>query len=1510
MAVSSGGSAALNGFLYQILNQLSLIADIHSDIKINISKTKLILEPCNGGDTQYESEDFYRVEQYKARTTGKAWSLTEIIEKVLPDLRLAAENSFYTSRKSCFYFITNGRTSDTSSLFSLKCNLNKASSENFNPSILTSNTSDNNLLHIKNEKDFFEHIKIKTRRKNSRTDEKENLIIKHLISNFYIQENINQETLDINIANFIRLFQNNKGDEDTIIKQLIGDLIRITSRGSADITARSLLLRNNLNPDRLIRINHLAQLSSEITLKKIEKHFNYDAQFDVKHRTPDFKDNNVLLISGESGSGKTWQLCKLVTKLTTNKEIVVFETSFGDIYSKVASVIWKECLGETSARHLEDLAVFYRELVPNSLGTWLTIAIDDIRDIQLAQELILKDWKKFGIRLILTTPTFISDQLQESFITREVATKFSIDELKFFLKKKNKSWSELPFDLRHILTNPILAKLYTEIPHSNFIKHPNVEYEIFEKFWIEKLIKKGYHGDEAIIRNLAGKFIDASTYPFSYEVWLSAGLTDESLVRLESNGWLKRATDSEVAFSHDRLLNWAVAKYLSYRFIKREISEDQLLAIILPDLSKSTMSSNKDRLGYVMLDFIWILLKKNYDISILSNITRQLEKTYNYHGCGDTLYDKLIPTLGNEAKYLLHQRIKDVITDQNSENREHKITLLGRGLAALAIQDHIDMQDIVSELIYSPLKNNQKAAIEVLQKKSYKHLNNRVWFLYKERDLQKTGSCYDFLQASELYSCLKLIAENDLDWVERILLSEQSQIVHKLALILADLENVDAERIWTNCKARLVEVLLPINACGLLNCIRSFSDTSLLSYVIGCLPIKENGVGSTAFEVLSHLSPIDALENMHHISDFELLLTRKTWLPILIIDDPEKLRQLLYQRSNCDLISSLFNEFPSELNDNLVDLMLREVKYRTQLYLKGEIDSPPNIGNIIKCLSNINNLLLTKLIKKYISTGLGFILENAVYCMEEKISSNTYRGAEGNIIKEVMEFLIISQYTGIDSIVEFGMNLSNSSEYTQWFPMSCNKKSIALLAQDKLYRQKTSEQESYIDDSLLLTVFSILNNHEVLIKTLHKNCCKYPIYNVLDWKDNTLPMDKHLTSEFLEKLQTKNLTDDDYICLFAIAALSSDRDFLKPIHAQLSFLNIDSNAAKLACIALYYLLDDSQECLLFAETLLSSHKNRYWAINLLLRFKERSCRILLSHINKHLTTQNKYWGPDEYRILQFLSSFEEYRDFAISISVKICIDKNTEIDSPYIYLAAQSGSSEIHDLVMLQAFFEHEIAPVNVSNAFYALFFFSPNETSQAAKKALLQYDSIQFKICQFLLEKFPATAGEILITTALNTDKASLLATIGRTLRLVEITTIESTLSLLMKSQVPKERKTAIYLIGWLQGEHFNIELRSMLPGKFDEETRCCIARSIHRKKKEKYILELKTLFLNSTWMEKWSLLLKIIRLGDPILLTTHGDPLFIGDIFDASENKIFAYYAFESLGKKKMKKEVINDE
>ena len=367
---------------------------------------------------------------------------------------------------------------------------------------------------------------------------------------------------------------------------------------------------------------------AELSRDRLGRHIGYQHEKDVREVPCWPEEKPVLLITGKSGAGKTWQLGKYLEECVAARRTatLVGAKTTGDILTQAARDIWQSGLGETSEKSLIAVSNFLREIAPNIPIPLLTVAVDDIQDVYVARDLIRQDWMRWRMRLILTVPNKVARALEhtdsETIHVHRIGD-FSIDELDALLKQHGQQWADLPSDLKTLLCKPILAGIFLELSYTSFQDAPCSEYEIFEKFW-EKMAAEPYGGDAGIVTALAAHTHEGKSYPLPRPKWQRIGLDDDSFARLQAVGWLRSPEDGEVEFVHDRLLNWAVAKSLARKFQREELSIDELYDILFV----KSEEQEGHQLGYVPMDTFWLLAVKDTHSKALGQLVAKMDDDY------------------------------------------------------------------------------------------------------------------------------------------------------------------------------------------------------------------------------------------------------------------------------------------------------------------------------------------------------------------------------------------------------------------------------------------------------------------------------------------------------------------------------------------------------------------------------------------------------------------------------------------------------------------------------------------------------------------------------------------------------------------------------------------------------------------------------------------------------------------------------------------------------------------
>ena len=879
-----------------------------------VKNALLVLEPQNGGDARAEAPDQYLVEQYKTRTNG-TWSLKNI-ENVLRNLRNSVRPSLPANAH--YRFVTDGRAGRLGEfkafLDALKSvegpdHLNNDEKRKFRNGFTVT------------DREFFDHIVKDTRSGDPQQHVKERAIVFHLLSRFEMEFCVTSSDLIEKIERILCPYVADLRDERGVRERLVGLLMERLSKGEIRLNSTglgSLLREAGLSIERLHNLRRLPETMAKLSRDRLGR-IGYRHEKDVRE-VPDWPEAKpVLLITGESGTGKTWQLGRYLKECVEASRIatLVGAKTTEEVLTRAARDIWQSGLGETSDKSLVAVSNFLSEIAPNIPIPLLTVAVDDIQDVYVARDLIRQDWMDWGMRLILTVPNTVARTLEhtdsETIHVHRIGD-FSIDELDALLKQHGQQWANLPSDLKKLLCKPILSGLFLELPYRSFQDAPCSEYEIFEKFW-EKMVAQCQLGDDKIVMDLAVHTYEGNSYPLLREEWGKIELTVENLVQLQATGWLRSPEYGEVEFVHDRLLNWAVAKSLARKFQRGELSIDDLYDTLVAK-SEEQEGHLSQRLGYVLMDTFWLLAAEDMHSKALGKLVAKMDDDYTFKNC-----IHLLPTLGQRAVPILLELLNRITSDSDYD---YKISLIGKAFVNLARQEKVELRDTIATLLNSSYRPRQSVAIAVLEAVPEPCHLDRLWELHQQRadarDNNTDGYNRSDYQAS--FAALRSGIKQDPEWLcNRILVADKnSERIADLGYLLSGLEHPDAPAIWQDTSNVLMSKLLPSKPRSLINCIALFEDHEKIDFVIEHLSCSEDFASSAAIEALTILDPQEAVDRLIEVEENDRYLTRNQWLPHLLRFHPEQTRQRILELAQSAprgywLIANIFWERPDELDE-------------------------------------------------------------------------------------------------------------------------------------------------------------------------------------------------------------------------------------------------------------------------------------------------------------------------------------------------------------------------------------------------------------------------------------------------------------------------------------------------------------------------------------------------------------------------------------------------------------------
>ncbi|MXZ03619.1 MAG: hypothetical protein F4Y88_08130 [Chloroflexi bacterium] len=1478
----TGGPAAINGFLYQILHHIEWIADIKLEGRLAGQEVKnplLRLEPRNGGDAQMEVSDQYLVEQYKTRANG-TWALTDV-ENILHDLRKAVPPSLPANAH--YRFVTDGRAGRLGEfkafLDALKSvegpdHLNNSEKRNFRRELTVT------------DREFFDHIVKKTRSDVPQLQANERAVVFHLLSQFEMEFCVTDSRLIKKIEKGLRPYVDNLGDECRVRHDLVGRLMDRLGEGELKLDSagfNGLLREATLSPERRRKLKRLPEMVAKLSRNRLGR-IGYQSEKDVREVPGWPEAKPVLLITGESGAGKTWQLGKHLeecVKAGRTAALVLGAKTTEDILTQAARDIWQNGLGETSEKSLVAVSNFLPEIDRNIPIPLLTVAVDDIQDVDAARNLIRQDWIDWGMRLILTVPNTVARALEHTdseTIHVHRIDEFSINELDALLKLHDQRWADLPSDLKKLLCKPILAGLFLRLPYKSFPDAPCSEYEIFEKFW-QKIAAKCQPGDEGIVTALAAYTHKGESYPLPRIEWQRIGLDDESLARLQAVGWLRSPEHGEVEFVHDRLLNWAVAKSLARKFQRKELSIDELCDTLVAEIHGHEERLFR-RLGYVPMDTFWLLADGETNSKALGKLVAKMDNRISEG------YIHLLPTLGQRSIPILLELLNRTTSDSDCG---YKVSLIRKAFVNLAQQEKIELEEVTA-LLNKPDPLQQSVAMVVLEAAPDPRHLDRLWDLHQQCadawDNNTDG--YNIADYQTSFAALQAGIKLDPEWLRnRILAADKnSERIVELGYLLSGLEHPNAPEIWQGTSDVLMSKLLPNKPRSLINCIARFGDREKIDFVIEHLSCSEDFASWAAIRALTILDPQEATDRLIEGEERDWSLIRNDWLPHLLRVHPEQTRQRILELARSApreywLIADIFWERPNEMDEVMLRFVLRTLE-TDLLNLREAFAEESSIPN--HPLDFLGRISCPKLLK-ILQTEAGGELERLI--VEVAFSRlHTNDGYLDSILENARRILILIGGQGITTLI----NRELASEHfwvrysgLKWAfirPDDITIERLAAIARRPIPRDANGnlESEPLRDFDQALTALAASGADSVLVEILKQtDVVDIPIClasHLADLRAHRGPMPKTLTNSALRILRDTVLPEDLQKSSLTIALLSADTDFIPTVRTVLERTDPESQIANYACMVLQVLGDQSDDFARLAEQLAQTKENAEWGLRALRGLGYRGIKSLQNWVkNSGSAERTKYIDS----VILTLYHYPRTRKFAVDAAVS----RNGGFTLDPLYdIAAESDNPDLRRQILDIAFAEQESVVMKPLRAIQGLAKFDVARAIEAIERGLHFHPKIERDLCLLLVRIAPETAAEKLLSAAITIERKSLIPTVGRALRRLDPTIVATSVIERMSVPLSSRRKSVAELAGWLPIREITEALGRLVDEDSSIDVRRVALEALERQRREKMVCELLEDFPHTKLEHQWALLVAILEVADPYLLDDRGDPLCIEQI------------------------------
>lgn len=971
--VPHGGPANISGVIYQMLwgllhtTTLYISGYARREDSGAPDSAVLRLEPIGGGgDHRIIGDAKVIVEQVKARSSGGTWSLREIIEEVLPDLFKAVDLSAPDAE---YRFVTESRMGDWGKVYgffqSLKGRtyhadavegLDDAKELPFSFKIAKSAAAEGEVpdsfwpADHYTERSLFKRIAEELRKHPSIKDPGARLHQKlwHLLGRFFIEQEQSAMLVEGKVRRALLDLGVKDVDISPTLAAMLMDLQQRAASGNAEVRSAEFLAKYNLDAVPLTNWRELRR-QGEAHLRGVLGRRGYDESGDVRRRLGETmvdgwpEDRPVLVLSGESGQGKSWLMSAASLACAARMELSVLIEATGDAdgdQNLAAKTIWEDIKNNDDTRSLKRIAARRKELLPNAPQPWLTLFVDDIQSVKEARGLARAPWEEWGIRLAISCAPWIAKTVKRA-IAERVAVHdvpdFSVGELQAFLTQNlGEDWPDIPLDVRDTLRRPILARLYSEVA-KECAWQPTNEYELYERYWqrLGQDEQAEYALDAVGIQQLAGSLLEGAPYPWSKEQIARASLDNAAVVRLQRVGWLRAAGDCLEVW-HDRLLNWAVAKSLAEAVRRRRIDSEALCRLVRP-LFEAHRTHQGRNLGYVPMDLMWLLADPNSGCAnVIDNVIANLEG--GSFGLQESLYHKLLPTLGTRIVPALYRRLETVVQSEDSMAASQVI-------GAIAFFSAEDVSPQAMKLLHHDRPFVQRAGMCILVSRPHPDALDQLWKLHCaiEANPQAYLHAHEYSMAAyeNSFDAMRACVQLRPDWLRMAIHKADPAMepVHSLAYLLANLR--DGGSLWRGCKKALFLKVKPEKERSLASNIFRYRDAEELSWLLERIDRKDDVLGPTAFRALARIAPERAVKAMGRLDKSAMYATRKWWLPHLIARAPQatwaQVRQLMTEETRPWTVGLVFQGSENALDAQTLELLLDELERLLDRALAGQI---------------------------------------------------------------------------------------------------------------------------------------------------------------------------------------------------------------------------------------------------------------------------------------------------------------------------------------------------------------------------------------------------------------------------------------------------------------------------------------------------------------------------------------------------------------------------------------------
>lgn len=874
---TTGGQWNFSGVLYQLLATLTsglsaMVEEVETGV--DAASVRIVVEPNKGGDAQLLQPSRRRVDQIKIRRGASPWTTRILVEAVLPDLFKAARNQPGPSQ---YRFITD--------------NLDGAAAFAGLPaSIRALDAAGKGFADLDTLEQPFRwgsdrissaqlFTKIAETLKASERELWEFLARVEIVG--WSEAAITVE-VDAILAELV-----NEREEIAIKRKALCQHLLDLGKVGGSLSVEALLQAIDLNPSRLTHARRLPALLHE-QVKEATRHARYSPAMDVR-AAPVILDAPLLVLSGDSGQGKTWRLCRAALERAEAGKCVLLLSAQGtlaDIEARIVEHVW--LTGFDRRLPLTRIAERLRLKLADTNGVWLTVYLDDLTDPRLATELAQIPWASHGIRIVISAQNRITRMLSLAVEDlREVAVPdFTVSELRAYLGRSGRDPNLLPDDVLLSLLRPVLAAIYCRIPGSERWAAVS-EYELMDRYWTwttgEHREQKLHASDHFAVLALAGTVLDGTPlYPWPPSVAHRCGLTEVVRDRLITVGVLREDAEGGMQVSHDRVLNWAVAGEIERRFLEGELTVQEVADLLgrLDKIASPRADQIGRRLGYVLHDLLWKLTRKAKpeEVGALASLIIRSGVASHDHAY---FFKDGLGSLGAPVISVLSWMARQQYSKQEWLFPRYVVS----AFIAVAPAARSEVVAAAHALVADDVEQSRSVGLDILRQIPAPEALDVLWAINKQRHADRerakaNGERWSELQLAkeQSFSALSCAAREGPDWLQAKALSVTEEgDADQVMWLLTQLDIRIARPMWMAAKANLLARVSETTTAAA-QALRWFRDRDELARIESALEKTEQYVTAVWFNALAYLAPGAAVQHLGRLTDGALLGTSHWWL--------------------------------------------------------------------------------------------------------------------------------------------------------------------------------------------------------------------------------------------------------------------------------------------------------------------------------------------------------------------------------------------------------------------------------------------------------------------------------------------------------------------------------------------------------------------------------------------------------------------------------------------------------